>query len=151
MRNAPGAQQIADSVGVSEDDDALAALTQTTTFSIAELGALTRNKRFVDEINKDIEERIESDRLDQRKKEIRQKELEEMERKVYGKEEPSPLDEVPELDISVLKAAVAETSDPPVSEPEPDREPDEAPVQPEEPVNPFSLLDDEPDEDDDDV
>lgn len=60
---------------------------QTTTFSIFELGALSRNKKYVDEINQDVESRLHADRLQKRKRELRQKELEEMERKVYGKEE----------------------------------------------------------------
>ncbi len=59
-------------------------LEQTTTFSILELGALARNKKYVDEINKDIEERLELDRLEERKKALQQQQLEEMEKKVYG-------------------------------------------------------------------
>ena len=59
-------------------------LAQTTTFSIFELNALSRNKKYVDEINKDIEERIQADTLRDRKNDIRARELEEMSRKVYG-------------------------------------------------------------------
>ena len=83
------AQKIVDEVVPEKDESVSAAdsLSQTTTFSIFELGALSRNKRYVDEINKDIEQRLEADRLEERKKEIRAKELEEMERKVYGSEE----------------------------------------------------------------
>ena len=170
----PGAQRIVEAVGLSDDDgdeDALAALSQTTTFSISELGILSRNKAYVDEINQDIETRIELDRLTRRKKEIREKELEELGRKVYGsdtgseadceskpkaapkaapvpKDEPaalSPLDEVPELDINVLKAAVAKTSDPPEDH-EADDEPDEPARKPASapasaPEDPFHLLD----------
>ena len=61
---------------------------QTTTFSIFELGILSRNKKYVEEINKDVEQRLRADRLEERKKELRRRELEEMEKKVYGKEEP---------------------------------------------------------------
>ena len=148
-----GAQKIVEAVGLSDDgdDDTLAALTQTTTFSISELGILSRNKTYVDEINKDIEARIELDRLTQRKNEIRQKELRELEHKVYGSEqkpsEPAPapassLDEVPELDIDVLKAAVAQTSD--ASEADAPAASSPQPAEP--PVNPFSLLDNDDDE-----
>ena len=74
-----------------EDNTPSAAPTQTTTFSIFELGILKRNKKYVDEINQDVEERMNAERLEKRKKELRQKELEEMEKKVYGKEEqPEP-------------------------------------------------------------
>ena len=80
-----GAQEIIDSVVPEKDSEAdPISLQQTTTFSIFELGALSRNKKVVDEINKDIEERLEAERLEEKKKEIRAKELEEMERKVYG-------------------------------------------------------------------
>lgn len=59
-------------------------LTQTTTFSIFELNALVRNKKYVDEINKDIEQRIHEDSLRNKKNDIRARELEEMSRMVYG-------------------------------------------------------------------
>lgn len=62
---------------------------QTTTFSIFELGILSRNKKYVDEINKDVEKRLNDDRLQERKKELRRRELEEMERKVYGSQKPA--------------------------------------------------------------
>ena len=92
-----GVQEIVDAVGADEDDDAPASLAQTTTFSIAELGVLSRNKRYVEEINKDIEKRMEADRLNARKKELRDKELAEMERKVYGTDSESTAE--PELDM----------------------------------------------------
>lgn len=141
-----GAQKIADAVGLT-DDEMPASLTQTTTFSIAELGALSRNKRYVDEINKDIEERIENDRLTRRKEEIRRRELAEMERKVYGTTDDSAVEEVPELDISVLKAAVAQTADD-AAQPDPAPEAAPAPEQPAEKTDPFSLLDETEDESD---
>ena len=142
-----GTKDVMDSAGISEEE--LAALTQTTTFSIAELGVLSRNKRYVDEINKDIEERIESDRLDRRKKEIRQKELAEMERKVYGTGDTSPLDEVPELNIDALRipSETSEASSAPETQPEPTEKP--APKPSPKPADPFSLLDDAPGEDED--
>ena len=59
-------------------------LSQTTTFSIFELNALVRNKKYVDEINKDIEERMHAQSLEEQKNDIRARELEEMSRKVYG-------------------------------------------------------------------
>ncbi len=62
-------------------------LMQTTTFSITELSILSKNKKYLDEINKDVEARIEKDRLTQKKKEIREKELSDLEEKVYGKSE----------------------------------------------------------------
>ena len=153
-RLSAGAQEIVDAAGLSDDDDnALSPLSQTTTFSIAELGALSRNKHYVEEINKDIEQRMEADRLTARKKEIRQKELAEMERKVYGSEDKSPLDEVPELNIDALRIPAVQESEPlPEQEPAPDREPEPAPAAPQPQqgaVNPFSLLDDPVNEDED--
>ena len=70
----------------SQPEDASAAdpLAQTTTFSIFELNALSRNKKYVDEINKDIEERMHAQSLEDQKNDIRAKELEEMSKKVYG-------------------------------------------------------------------
>ena len=62
-------------------------LAQTTTFSIFELNALSRNKKYVDEINKDIEERIQADNIRDKKNDIRARELEEMSRKVYGEQD----------------------------------------------------------------
>ena len=145
-----GAQKIMDAVGIGADDvdDGALALSQTTTFSIAELGALSRNKRYVDEINKDIEDRIEQDRLTERKKEIRRKELEEMERKVYGAEEKPSLEDVPELNIDALRIPAEEADEEPAEQPEP--APEKTAKQPEAaPADPFSLLDETEDEDDD--
>ena len=69
---------------------------QTTTFSIFELGILSRNKKYAEEIDRDVEERMNADRLEQRKKELRRKELEEMEKKVYGSNEQSEEKPAPE-------------------------------------------------------
>ena len=74
----------------SEEELPAPSLSQTTTFSIAELGILKRNKKYVDEINKDVEERLEADRLENLKKEIKAKEIAEMGEKVYGKPENKP-------------------------------------------------------------
>lgn len=65
-------------------------LDQTTTFSIFELGALARNKKYVDEINKDVEERLHAQSLEDQKHDIRARELEELSRKVYGEETDDP-------------------------------------------------------------
>ena len=99
----PEARKIIDSIAPDEgeDDPSAPSLSQTTTFSIFELGALSRNKKYVEEINKDIEKRIEADRLKEIKDEIRAKQLEEMERKVYGDpqdgaEEPQAPEEEPD-------------------------------------------------------
>lgn len=75
--------------GFEDSDEELPApsLSQTTTFSIAELGILKRNKKYVDEINKDVEKRLEADRLENLKKELKAKEIAEMGEKVYGKSE----------------------------------------------------------------
>lgn len=78
----------------SEEELPAPSLTQTTTFSIAELGILKRNKKYVDEINKDVEERLEADRLENLKKEIKAKEIAEMGEKVYGK--PDQTEEKPQ-------------------------------------------------------
>lgn len=76
----------AEKVDYSDDseEEKPAALDQTTTFSIFELGALARNKKYVDEINREVEERIRQDNLQNRKNDIRAKELEDLSRKVYG-------------------------------------------------------------------
>lgn len=84
-------------------------LAQTTTFSILELGILAKNKKYVDEINKDIEERIEQDRLDTLKKEIKQKELEEMERMVYGNADEAEPEETPASEEAPAPEAAADT------------------------------------------
>ena len=70
----------------AEDTDkaATGSLTQTTTFSIFELNALSRNKKYVDEINKDIEERMHAQSIEEQKNDIRARELEAMSRMVYG-------------------------------------------------------------------
>ena len=165
-RISAGAQRIVDAAGLGDDDDeALPSLTQTTTFSIAELGVLSRNKRYVEEIDKDVEQRIEADRLTARKKEIRQKELAEMERKVYGPQEESLPDDVPELNIDALRIPPEEDvnldalripseEDASAAPDEPDSEPEHIPEPPvkqlQQTVNPFSLLDEPQEEDNDD-
>ena len=73
-------------------------LAQTTTFSLSELGVLSdkKNKKYIDEINKDIEEKLEAERLENLKKELKAKEIEEMGRKIYGTSDPGesePVDE----------------------------------------------------------
>ena len=65
-----------------------ASLSQTTTFSILELNTLVRNKKYVDEINKDVEARMREQSLQEQKQDIRAKELEDLSRKVYGSDEP---------------------------------------------------------------
>lgn len=72
---------------IAEDAPADASLDQTTTFSIFELNSLARNKKYVDEINKDVEERMHAQSLEVQKQDIRAKELEEMSRRVYGEVE----------------------------------------------------------------
>jgi hypothetical protein len=73
----------------SEEKDARAPLAQTTTFSIFELNTLVRNKKYVDEINKDVEQRLHAQSLEEQKHDIRARELEEISRKVYGARTPS--------------------------------------------------------------
>jgi hypothetical protein len=70
----------------SEEKGARAPLAQTTTFSILELNTLVRNKKYVDEINKDVEQRLHEQSLKDQKHDIRARELEEMSRKVYGED-----------------------------------------------------------------
>ena len=103
--------EVYDSEDTTESDSAETAseqpvktpLAQTTTFSISELNTLVRNKKYVEEINKDVEARMHAQSLEEQKQDIRAKELEEMSRKVYGDEdsadtgkqdEPAP-DEAP--------------------------------------------------------
>ena len=73
----------------SEEKGARAPLAQTTTFSIFELNTLVRNKKYVDEINKDVEQRLHEQSLEEQKHDIRARELEDMSRKVYGAPTPS--------------------------------------------------------------
>lgn len=73
----------------SEEKGARAPLAQTTTFSILELNTLVRNKKYVDEINKDVEQRLHAQSLEEQKHDIRARELEEISRKVYGARTPS--------------------------------------------------------------
>lgn len=75
---------------VDDDGRKPTPLSQTTTFSILELNTLVRNKKYVDEINKDVEARMREQSLDQQKQDIRAKELEDLSRKVYGSEVPEP-------------------------------------------------------------
>lgn len=90
----PAAQELVDEIAPEDGDDKPSPATmQTTTFSIAELGALSRNKEYVDEINKDIEERLHAESLQDQKKELRARELEEMSRKVYGSADEQAVDE----------------------------------------------------------
>ena len=105
----------AEKVDYSDDseDEKPAALDQTTTFSIFELGALARNKKYVDEINREVEERIRQDNLQNRKNDIRAKELEDLSRKVYG--DGSDEDE-PEADTSDVPEIVESSAEP---EPQP--------------------------------
>ena len=127
----PAAQEIIDAAEADEpaSGDASGALTQTTTFSIFELGVLSRNKKYVEEINRDIEERLEADRLEARKKELRRKELEEMGRRVYGSDE---------------EASPAEQESAPTQTPMPADEP--APAADPAPLEPITLLEDSDDE-----
>ena len=72
-----------------------ASLSQTTTFSILELNTLVRNKKYVDEIDRDVEARMREQSLEEQKQDIRAKELEDLSRKVYGVEEPDSEDTTP--------------------------------------------------------
>ena len=130
----PAAQKIIDAAGADEEiaGDASGAPTQTTTFSIFELGVLSRNKKYVEEINRDIEERLEADRLEARKKELRRKELEEMGRRVYGSEE---------------EASPAEDADAPSETPAPAAEsaPTAESAADPAPQQPITLLQEDPD------
>jgi len=81
---------------VEETEDDSPSLAQTTTFSIFELNALSRNKKYVDEIDKEIAERIQQDNLENRKNDIRAKELEDLSRKVYGNSDDEQEESVPE-------------------------------------------------------
>ncbi len=94
-------------------DEDTPSLAQTTTFSIFELNALSRNKKYVDEINKDIEERIQQDNLENRKNDIRAKQLEDLSRKVYGTSDPdaAPETEPAAQDPQTMPAPEAQPED----------------------------------------
>lgn len=72
---------------IEPDPELRSKITQTTTFSIFELNTLVKNKKYVDEINKDVEARMRAQSLEEQKKDIRQRDLKEMSRKVYGSED----------------------------------------------------------------
>lgn len=112
---------------------------QTTTFSIFELGALSRNKKYVEEINKDVESRMEADRLENRKKELRKKELEEMERRVYGGEE-APAETEPATDNELRTIEILDALN--ISD-----KPDPKPAETTDPMELLSLMDEEENDD----
>ena len=95
-----------------ESEGTSPSLDQTTTFSIFELGALARNKKYVDEINKDVEERLHAQSLEDQKHDIRARELEELSRKVYGEDADTSV-ETTEAEASAQAEAVepAETTE----------------------------------------
>ncbi len=88
------------------NDGATAVLQQTTTFSIAELTALSNkaDKELLDEIEKDINEKIEADRIETLSKELKAKEIEELSKMVYG----SPEKDEPEEPLQEELKAVSE-------------------------------------------
>lgn len=59
---------------------------QTTTFSISELGVLSSeaNKEVIEQIDKEIEEKIEADRIESLSKELKAKEIAQYEKMIYG-------------------------------------------------------------------
>ncbi len=96
----------------AENDPSKNSLAQTTTFSIFELNALSRNKKYVDEINKDIEQRIHEDSLRDQKNDIRARELKEMSRRVYGSdEEEKPTDVQDDRESSEIQQNQSEDND----------------------------------------
>lgn len=99
----------------SEEKRAAAPLAQTTTFSIFELNTLVRNKKYVDEINKDVEQRMHEQSLEEQKQDIRARELEEMSRKVYG--EDSEAENAPETASTDTPQSAPEPSDDPENDP----------------------------------
>lgn len=107
----------------SEEKGARAPLAQTTTFSILELNTLVRNKKYVDEINKDVEQRLHAQSLEEQKHDIRARELEEISRKVYGARTPSSdetatddIAEPIELKSTEAPESVRESADAPAKE-----------------------------------
>ncbi len=82
-----------------------AALQQTTTFSVSELTALSdkSNKKYRDEINREIEERIEADRIESLSRELKAKEIARYEKMIYGtqqKESENDIAENQDIDYS---------------------------------------------------
>ncbi len=71
---------------VVNEDTAPSVSQQTTTFSIAELTARKDkiDKIYRDEIDKDINEKIEADRIENLSKELKAKEIEKLSKMVYG-------------------------------------------------------------------
>ncbi|MBE6825166.1 MAG: hypothetical protein E7513_07485 [Ruminococcaceae bacterium] len=79
----------------SGNDNSTAIPQQTTTFSIAELTALSdkADKELLEEIDKDINEKIEADRIESLSKELKAKEIEELSKMIYGSPEKKPFKE----------------------------------------------------------
>lgn len=77
------------SYGDADDTDDMqsGAPQQTTTFSISELNVLSSlvDKKMREEIDKDVSEKMEADRLENLKKELKAQQIAELERKIYGK------------------------------------------------------------------
>lgn len=105
---------------------AKSSLAQTTTFSIFELNALVRNKKYVDEINKDVEARLQAQSIEEQKQDIRARELEEMSRKVYGERAPFS-DEIATEDISETMESEPSESAESAESVEPETAPETAP------------------------
>lgn len=99
-----------------ESEGTSPSLDQTTTFSIFELGALARNKKYVDEINKDVEKRLRAQSLEDQKHDIRARELEELSRKVYGEDADTSV-ETTEAEASAHTETV-DTVEPTETEPQ---------------------------------
>lgn len=83
-------------------DSEVVSLEQTTTFSITELNNLSdmMNKKLKEEIDKDIEDRIEADRLENLKKELKAKEIAELERMIYGTKDEQDSDDIADADTT---------------------------------------------------
>ncbi|MBQ3331332.1 MAG: hypothetical protein IJG87_09175 [Ruminococcus sp.] len=94
-------------------------LAQTTTFSILELNTLVRNKKYVDEINKDVEDRMYAQSIEEQKQDIRARELEEMSRKVYGSDAEDAAASEENVNETPDPTDHAETSDTPAPSEEP--------------------------------
>ena len=74
----------------SKDDDInSSAPAQTTTFSIAELTALSDkvNQKYREEIDEDINKKIEADRIETMSKELKAKEISKLEKMIYGSDD----------------------------------------------------------------
>lgn len=79
------------------------ALQQTTTFSVSELAALSdrSNKKYRDEIDREIEQKIEADRIESLSRELKAKEIAQLEKMIYGTPDEKEQEKTQNSDVNL--------------------------------------------------